>query len=406
MIVAILNVYLVILFLLVKLKIIRFTLFWKCSPLVVLFLLMFGLFIPMGWGAPSGVALVVRNSVPIVPNVAGEVIDVPVKPNRPLKAGDVLFKIDPVPYQAAVDQYSAQLLTRINLPRTGVRALWQSRQMRSRASRRRTRIYRQPGRSDQDEPASTQALSKTRNGISTRRWCARPPTATSPISLTQGRAGDFAAAVAGDGLYRCLRHGRRRNPADRRPLHRTGQDVEITFKTMPGTVVTGSRFVLQAISAGQVQVSGLAVTPKEVQRRRSSCASNPTTTPSRAAAGRQRRHRGDLYRSHQASHSSEEFCCARSRSRTTSTHFRMIQGTVPAGAIREATMKQTHSRRNGRIVALPAVAMLSGRRAIGRSIAHTIWQASYWLGAALIAATTVAIGRKADIPDERIKWCA
>ena len=69
-------------------------------------------------------------------------------------------------------------------------------------------------------------------------------------------------------------------------------------------------------------------------------------------------------------------------------------------------MKQTHSRRNGRIVALPAVAMLSGRRAIGRSIAHTIWQASYWLGAALIAATTVAIGRKADIPDERIKWCA
>ena len=109
MIVAILNVYLVILFLLVKLKIVRFTLFWKCSPLVVLVLLMFGLFIPMGWGAPQGSAIVIRNSVPIVPNVAGEVIDVPVAANIPLKAGDVLFRLDPTPYQAQADALAAQL---------------------------------------------------------------------------------------------------------------------------------------------------------------------------------------------------------------------------------------------------------------------------------------------------------
>ena len=109
MIVALFNVYLVILFILVKLKIIQLNLFWKISPLIVLFLLMFGLFIPMGWGAPQGPALVVRNSVAIVPNVAGEVTDVPVEPNKPLKAGDILFKIDPVPYQAQVDTVGAQL---------------------------------------------------------------------------------------------------------------------------------------------------------------------------------------------------------------------------------------------------------------------------------------------------------
>jgi multidrug resistance efflux pump len=101
-IVAILNVYLVLLFILVKMKIVSFNLFWKCSPLIVLLLLMFGLFIPMGWGAPQGPALVVRNSVAIVPNVAGDVTDVPVEANKPLKAGDVLFKIDPVPYQSQV----------------------------------------------------------------------------------------------------------------------------------------------------------------------------------------------------------------------------------------------------------------------------------------------------------------
>src|SRR4029079_7829111 len=109
MIVAIFNVYLVILFILVKTKIVSFNLFWKCSPLIVLLLLMFGLFIPMGWGAPQGSVLVVRNSVQIVPDVAGEVLDVPVEPNKPLKAGDVLFRIDPTPYKAQVDALEAQL---------------------------------------------------------------------------------------------------------------------------------------------------------------------------------------------------------------------------------------------------------------------------------------------------------
>jgi len=72
-------------------------------------LLTIGLFIPMGWGAPQGPALVYRNSVSVVPDVAGEVVDVPVTPNTPLKAGDVLFKIDPVPYEAKLKAIEAQL---------------------------------------------------------------------------------------------------------------------------------------------------------------------------------------------------------------------------------------------------------------------------------------------------------
>ena len=71
MIVVLLNVYLLLLFILVKLKIVPFNLFWKISPVIVLLLLLIGLFIPMNWGAPQGPALVVRNSVPIVPDVAG-----------------------------------------------------------------------------------------------------------------------------------------------------------------------------------------------------------------------------------------------------------------------------------------------------------------------------------------------
>jgi len=43
-------------------------------------------------------------TTPIVPTVKGHVIDVAVKPNAPLKQGDVLFRIDPRPYQFVVDQ--------------------------------------------------------------------------------------------------------------------------------------------------------------------------------------------------------------------------------------------------------------------------------------------------------------
>jgi multidrug resistance efflux pump len=44
-----------------------------------------------------------------------------------------------------------------------------------------------------------------------------------------------------------------------------GQSTEVTFKFLPGQVFTGKvEAVLQAVSTGQTQVSGLAVTPKQV----------------------------------------------------------------------------------------------------------------------------------------------
>src|SRR5262249_13112896 len=96
------------LFILVKTKIVPFNLFWKVSPVIVFLLLLVGLFIPMNWGAPQGPALVVRNSVAIVPDVAGEVLEVPVVPTTHLKAGEVLCTIDPVPYQSQLSTLQAQ----------------------------------------------------------------------------------------------------------------------------------------------------------------------------------------------------------------------------------------------------------------------------------------------------------
>src|SRR5215467_3085913 len=46
---------------------------------------------------------------PILPGVRGRVVEVPVEANKPLKEGNVLFRIDPQPYQFAVDEKKAKL---------------------------------------------------------------------------------------------------------------------------------------------------------------------------------------------------------------------------------------------------------------------------------------------------------
>ncbi len=49
-------------------------------------------------------------STPIIPAVSGLVTEVPVKANTPLKAGEVLFQIDPKPYENRVASLKAQLV--------------------------------------------------------------------------------------------------------------------------------------------------------------------------------------------------------------------------------------------------------------------------------------------------------
>jgi len=62
--------------------------------------------------APSSADVrVIKYVVQVVPQVRGRVIEVPVDGNRPVKKGEVLFKIDPTPYQLQIQQLEAQLVT-------------------------------------------------------------------------------------------------------------------------------------------------------------------------------------------------------------------------------------------------------------------------------------------------------
>ena len=256
MMIAIMSVYLVLLFALVRLGIVAFNLFWKASPFIVLLLLNFGLFIPMGWGAPQGDALVVRNSVAIVPSVAGEVIEVPVEANAALKEGDVLFRIDSVPYEAQVKAIEAQLkLSDLRLA--------QMTQLFERDSGRAFDVQQRQSEVDQLKAQLEGAkwnLDKTvvrapADGYVTNvalRKGAR--VANLPLSPV------MAFIDTSDTLI-----GVEISQNDARYIA-PGQPVELTFKLWPGVIYTGKvESVLQAISTGQTQTSGLAVTPKGVQ---------------------------------------------------------------------------------------------------------------------------------------------
>jgi multidrug resistance efflux pump len=58
---------------------------------------------------PSHDIRVINYVVPVNPPVRGLVTEVPVEPNRPVKKGDVLFKVDPTPYEIAVKNCEAQI---------------------------------------------------------------------------------------------------------------------------------------------------------------------------------------------------------------------------------------------------------------------------------------------------------
>lgn len=256
MAVAIINSYLVLLFLLVHFKIVPWNLFWKVSPFLVLILTMFGLLIPMGWGAPQGAALVVRNAVSIVPSVAGEVTEVPVVANTPLKAGDVLFKIDPTPYQAQVKTLEAQL-------KLSSTRLAQMTQLFERESGRGFDVEQRQSEVDQLKGQLEGAqwnLDKTivrapADGYVTN-LALRTGARVSNLPLSPVMAFiDTSSTIIGAEI----------NQIDARYIE-PGQEAEVTFKFAPGQIYKGKvESVLQAIATGQAQTSGTAVLPKAIE---------------------------------------------------------------------------------------------------------------------------------------------
>jgi RND family efflux transporter MFP subunit len=256
MIIFLVACYIAVLALFVWLKFVPLNLFWKISPLIVLLLLNVGLFIPLTWGAPQGSALVVRYSVAIVPDVAGEVLEVPVEPNKPLKAGDVLFRIDPRPFDAQVRAIAAQLKlqeTRLEqmteLHRTGTGRTFdveqrqaEVEQLRAQLDGAKWNLEKTVVRAPADGFVTNVALRKGAR-------VANLPLAPAMAFI------DTSETIIGVEI-----------PQINARYVRVGQPVELTFKLRPGKIFSGTvEMILPAIATGQTQVSGAATMPRSIE---------------------------------------------------------------------------------------------------------------------------------------------
>jgi multidrug resistance efflux pump len=70
---------------------------------------------------PSGT--VTGRVVEVTPNVSGQITAIPVQPNVLVKTGDVLFQIDPAPFQYKVAQLKASLAGRASKPKSSRRTI-------------------------------------------------------------------------------------------------------------------------------------------------------------------------------------------------------------------------------------------------------------------------------------------
>jgi RND family efflux transporter MFP subunit len=179
-------------------------------------------------------------------------LEVPVVANTPLRAGDVLFRIDPAPFQAQVDALQAQLeLAQLRVSETA--------RLQSTGA----------GRAFDAEQAQAQV-----NGLQAQlagaRWNLDKTTVRAPadgyvtnLALRKG------ARVSNLPLTPTMAFidtsqtiiGVEIDQIDARYIL-PGQPVEVTFKFAPGQIFSGKvEGVLQALATGQAQVTGAAVAP-------------------------------------------------------------------------------------------------------------------------------------------------
>ncbi|TCK98907.1 multidrug resistance efflux pump [Shimia isoporae] len=300
--------YVAVLFVLIKVKVLPNTKTTWLSTVVWVVVLFIFLFIPMQWGAPSGPVKVQMRVVQILPNVSGEVTNVAVEANTPLKAGDVLFEIDPEPYEIAVAsakatlaraeaqgvqdqanlaaaeaqlrQAEAQQALAARLYRDDEELVKSGTISEQRLEQRQAELDAAIGAVEQSQAAVARAMIEV-NAVTEDGTLAKIAEAQAGLRQAQWNLKETKIRAPSDGYVTnlALTVGQRVTNLPLAPamafvdtsekglvaeVHQIyrrhieiGQPVEMAFKTLPGTLVTGTVEQLLDISAqGQAAVTG------------------------------------------------------------------------------------------------------------------------------------------------------
>jgi len=212
-----------------------------------------GLILVMNYNHPySEISRQYFVTTPIVPNVSGQVIEVPVKGNQMLEKGDVLFRLDPVPFQNTVNSLKARV--------EGAKLEFE----------RSEKLYKAKAGSKRDFDLARSTLDDQKAQLAQAEYdleqtTVRAPTkgyATQVILQPGMRAVNIPLRpvmvfVSGEDHY--LVGWFRQNSLLRLEI---GNEAEVAFDGVPGKVFGGEvQMVVPALAEGQVQASGNLVHP-------------------------------------------------------------------------------------------------------------------------------------------------
>jgi multidrug resistance efflux pump len=216
-------------------------------------------------------------TTPIVPEVKGRVIEVPVKPNTPLKTGDILFRLEPTVYQSTADAAEARVNEAV-------------------ADRDRAKqSFDRYDTGNRNAAAENRPLPFAEVDVENRRGiylAAEAALEAAQAKLVEAKFNleetTVRAPAAGFVTQVGLRPGMMAVPLPLRPvmtfvhtddqvlagafqqnaLQRVleGDRAEIAFDAVPGQVFRGKvRVVLGAIAQGQIQAGGVLIDPSQIK---------------------------------------------------------------------------------------------------------------------------------------------
>jgi multidrug resistance efflux pump len=269
----------------------------------------------MNYNQPfSSEARLYYYTTPIVPVIRGPVTEVPVQSNVPLKKGDVIFKVDPRPYQYQVTQKQAALREAEQTVKEQKASLDEAsaatKQLQSQVDLAQLTYDRQVELKGKDVIAQATVDTATRNLETSKQALAGAQAAEERARLTyssqingvnttvarlQAELDDaqynldqtvYRAPTDGYVTQLFLKPGMMAVPLPLRPvmvfIHsddnvfaaafqqyslqrvRAGNEVEIAFDAIPGRIFKGRiKSVVDAVSQGQLQPSGTLLDPEE-----------------------------------------------------------------------------------------------------------------------------------------------
>ena len=191
-------------------------------------------------------------TTPIVPNVTGQVIEVPVQGNKRLNKGDVLFRLDPEPFQNKINSIKARLIAA------------------QADTQRADTLFKRKAGSKRDLDIAIAKTDDLKAQLAQANYQLEQTTVRAPdkgyVAQVSLRPGMRAASlplrpvmvfVSGEGHY--LIGWFRQNSLLRL---KAGYEAEVAFDGIPGTVFSGEiQLVMPALAEGQVQPSGNLITP-------------------------------------------------------------------------------------------------------------------------------------------------